>query len=222
MTFLVFHNGSFSTGDVESSSLSLPLLHLGPATTSKSATTTATAACEVTATHQGAAAANWSSPSCHVKCPSYCCQAILIMEEAKARPMAIPKHIGQEDPSIMSFSPSKMTTQTLDHFSQSENEGVPLQTAWTFWLDKAVHNASLSEYKANIRKIYSVSTVQGFWSVFNHIPDVSELRLRSYYHLMRDEREPVWEDPALCHGGVWRIKCPKRDTVSLFILEEQI
>ena len=144
------------------------------------------------------------------------------MEEAKARPMAIPKHIGQEDPSIMSFSPSKMTTQTLDHFSQSENEGVPLQTAWTFWLDKAVHNASLSEYKANIRKIYSVSTVQGFWSVFNHIPDVSELRLRSYYHLMRDEREPVWEDPALCHGGVWRIKCPKRDTVSLFIHEEQI
>jgi len=134
------------------------------------------------------------------------------MEEAKARPMAIPKHIGQEDPSIMSFSPSKMTSQTLDHFSQSENEGVPLQTAWTFWLDKAVHNASLSEYKANIRKIYSVSTVQGFWSVYNHIPDVSELKLRSYYHLMRDEREPVWEDPALCHGGVWRIKCPKRDT----------
>ena len=61
--------------------------------------------------------------------------------------------------------------------------------------------------------------MQGFWSVFNHIPDVSELKLRSYYHLMRDEREPVWEDPALCHGGVWRIKCPKRDTVSLFILE---
>lgn len=73
VTFLVFYNGSFSTGDVESSSLSLPLLHLGPATTSKSATTTAaTAACEVTATHQGAAAANWSSPSCHVK---RCCQA---------------------------------------------------------------------------------------------------------------------------------------------------
>jgi hypothetical protein len=42
----------------------------------------------------------------------------------------------------------------------------------------------------------------------------SELRLRSYYHLMRDEREPLWEDPALSNGGVWRIKCPKRETVS--------
>jgi len=29
---------------------------------------------------------------------------------------------------------------------------------------------------------------------------------------MRDEREPLWEDPALSNGGVWRIKCPKRET----------
>ena len=31
---------------------------------------------------------------------------------------------------------------------------------------------------------------------------------------MREEREPLWEDPALAHGGVWRIKCPKKETVS--------
>ena len=31
---------------------------------------------------------------------------------------------------------------------------------------------------------------------------------------MREEREPLWEDPTLAHGGVWRIKCPKKDTVS--------
>jgi len=132
--------------------------------------------------------------------------------KAKARPMAIPSHVGQEDPAIMSFSPSKMTTQTLDHFNIQESQGVPLQTAWTFWLDKAVHNASVTEYKANIKKIYTVATVQGFWSVYNHIPDVSELKLRSYYHLMREEKEPLWEDPTLSNGGVWRIKCPKRDT----------
>jgi len=133
-------------------------------------------------------------------------------QPSKARPMAIPKHVGQEDPAIMSFSPTKMTSQTIDHFNLEESQGVPLQTAWTFWIDKAMHNASLNEYKANIKRIYTVSTVQGFWSVYKHIPDVSELRLRSYYHLMRDEREPLWEDPALSNGGVWRIKCPKRET----------
>ena len=93
-------------------------------------------------------------------------------QPSKARPMAIPKHVGQEDPAIMSFSPSKMTSQTIDRFNLEEQQGVPLQTAWTFWIAKAIHNASVNEYKANIKRIYTVSTVQGFWSVYKHIPDV--------------------------------------------------
>lgn len=133
-------------------------------------------------------------------------------QSSKARPMAIPKHVGQEDPAIMSFSPTKMSQSSIDRFNLEESQGVPLQTAWTFWIDKAMHNSSVNDYKANIKRIYTVSTVQGFWSVYKHIPEVSELRLRSYYHLMRDEREPLWEDPALSNGGVWRIKCPKRET----------
>jgi len=113
---------------------------------------------------------------------------------------------------ICSFSPSKLSTSTIDNFHHEEESGVPLQTSWTFWLDRPVHNASMAEYKASLKKIYTVSTVQGFWSVFHHIPQVWELKLRTYYHLMREEKEPLWEDPSLANGGVWRIKCPKRET----------
>ena len=49
---------------------------------------------------------------------------------------------------MMSFSPSKIPSHTLSKFSQDKSSGVPLQTAWTFWIDRSSNNATLSEYKA--------------------------------------------------------------------------
>jgi hypothetical protein len=49
---------------------------------------------------------------------------------------------------MMSFSPSKIPSHTLNKFSQDESSGVPLQTSWTFWIDRSSNNSTLSEYKA--------------------------------------------------------------------------
>ena len=143
-------------------------------------------------------------------------------------------------PEHLAFSPSNMSPATITSFASAncESVGVPLHTAWTFWIDKSVSGwpgsgcpiynffniyncraskgSTAAQYQANLKKVYTVSTVQGFWSVYNHIPCLTELPLRSYYHLMREERQPLWEDPHICNGGTWRIKCRKQDTVTVW------
>jgi len=37
------------------------------------------------------------------------------------------------------------------------------------------------------------------------------------YHLMRDDRYPLWEDKLNQKGGTWRLKCHKYDTVNILI-----
>lgn len=118
----------------------------------------------------------------------------------------------KDNDSAVSSKTSVFTNEAVKTFPENESPDIPLQTAWTFWLDKAIPGITVEEYTADLTKIYTVKTVQCFWAVFNNIPNAGSKRIKCSYHLMRDERYPLWEEPINENGGTWRLKCHKSDT----------
>ena len=43
---------------------------------------------------------------------------------------------------------------------------------------RAISGTTTEEYKANLKKIYTISTIQSFWAVFNHIPSANEMQVK--------------------------------------------
>jgi len=83
----------------------------------------------------------------------------------------------------------------------------PLQNAWTLWFFK---NDKSRTWEENQRPIITVTTVEDFWSLYNHIEVASRLPAGADYSLFKEGIFPDWEDPRNQDGGRWIISLDKR------------
>lgn len=78
----------------------------------------------------------------------------------------------------------------------------PLQNAWTLWFFK---NEKGRSWEQNQRQIITVSTVEDFWSLYNHIELASKIPPGCDYSLFKEGIFPDWEDVRNKQGGRWII-----------------
>ncbi|XP_021722386.1 eukaryotic translation initiation factor 4E-1-like [Chenopodium quinoa] len=96
----------------------------------------------------------------------------------------------------------------------------PLENAWTFWFDNPAAKSKQAAWGSSIRPIYTFSTVEEFWSLYNNIRHPSKLAPGADFHCFKNKIEPKWEDPICANGGKWTVTFPrgKSDTSWLYTL----
>lgn len=77
----------------------------------------------------------------------------------------------------------------------------PLQHTWTLWYDNPSKKTTAHTYETFLKKVYTFDTVEGFWSVYNHIKKPLTIPNGSNYRLFKEDIDPKWEDPNNKDGG---------------------
>ncbi|GMJ14186.1 eukaryotic translation initiation factor 4E [Hibiscus trionum] len=85
----------------------------------------------------------------------------------------------------------------------------PLEHSWTFWFDNPQAKSKQSTWGSSMRPIYTFSTIEQFWSLYNNIHHPSKLAVGADFHCFKHKIEPKWEDPVCANGGKWTVTYQK-------------
>ncbi|XP_047055977.1 uncharacterized protein LOC124662139 [Lolium rigidum] len=93
--------------------------------------------------------------------------------------------------------------------------GQTLEHGWAFWLVSPQVEAR--RQVASERTVYTFSTVDEFWSLYNNILHPSKLGVGADLYCLKDKIEPKLEDPICANGGKWTIRCGKEKSDTLWV-----
>ncbi|KAH7292938.1 hypothetical protein KP509_28G004300 [Ceratopteris richardii] len=84
-----------------------------------------------------------------------------------------------------------------------------LERAWTFWYDNYSAKSKQKTWGSSLRLVYTFSTVEDFWGIYNNVIQPSQLANGADFHCFKAGIEPKWEDPICARGGKWSITFSK-------------
>ncbi|KAJ4809950.1 eukaryotic translation initiation factor 4E [Rhynchospora pubera] len=93
----------------------------------------------------------------------------------------------------------------------------PLEHSWTLWFDNPSAKSKSAAWGSSIRPIYTFSTVEDFWGLYNNINNPSKLAVGADLHCFKNKIEPKWEDPVCANGGKWTINCSRLKSDQLWL-----
>jgi translation initiation factor 4E len=91
---------------------------------------------------------------------------------------------------------------TVFHDADNFNVKHPLQNQWTLWFTKPPTGKN-DAWNDLLKEVITFNSVEEFWGVYNNIAPVSELAIKSDYHLFKAGVRPEWEDSQNKYGGKW-------------------
>lgn len=99
----------------------------------------------------------------------------------------------KNDRAIMESRQQEMNKENQEFYNQS----YPLAYTWVYW----IHSADSDDWSdESFTKVFSFSTIEDFWRLFNNIKCVTN----GLHFLMREGVSPCWTNPVNSH--LWWIK----------------
>lgn len=105
-------------------------------------------------------------------------------------------------------------TVTVFHDKDNFNVKHPLSNRWTLWFTKPASGKG-DNWNDLLEEVITFESVEEFWGVYNNISAVSDLALKSDYHLFKEGVRPEWEDPQNKHGGKWSFQFKEKRAVNI-------
>jgi len=99
---------------------------------------------------------------------------------------------------VESAAPQKEVEENSDLEPENQSDDDvkhPLHNAWTLWYDHELQSGKRpANWGSNLQEVYTFSTVEDFWRMFNNLPAPSALQQGCGFNLFKKGIEPKWED----------------------------